>query len=287
MGKIRVRILDLPTTWDPFVSSHYAPFAEPAHETRAADLTLTCHQGEGVIIPLPGPGEVPVIDVDRRPGDVYRIRSHWQDGQMNLQTGQASITLTDLHEMPLRMSLENFLRVACQLLLLQRHSFLLHSAGILDEGRCFLFFGHSGAGKSTVTRLSQPRRALSDDLVLVDADPAAARIHVHAVPFFGAFPLKNRVRGHFPLAAAFRIRQDASDRIEPLSTARAAATLSASIPFVHELGATSDQLTDLVTHVVRTVAVKDLYFTLSTRFWDLIHAQGASGPHHREHHDEP
>ncbi len=267
LGPVRLRILDLPTAWEPFVSTHYEPFAEPVGD-HPADLTVHCSMGSGLVIPLPGPGGTPVIQVEARPGSTYLIRSHWQEGEVDFEAGRARLTLTDGGATEFRMSLENFLRVAGQLLLMRRKAFLLHTAGVLDHGRCFLFFGHSGAGKSTATALSEPRRALSDDMVLIDL--AGPDVMAHAVPFYGLFPLKERVRGSFPVAGAFRLRQAATDSLHRLPRARALATVSASIPFVHDLGLPADRLTDLTLDFCSRSPVYDLQFTRSAAFWDVI-----------------
>jgi hypothetical protein len=271
LGTVRVRIVDLPTSWEPFVERHYHPFAEPAGEGPRPDLTVLCRMGEGIVVPLPEPGGTPVIQLLDEGGGRFRIRSHWQDGWVDLSSGEGELMLTDCHEIELRMSVENFLRVACQLFLPERTSFLMHSAGILDDGRCHLFFGHSGAGKSTVTELSEPRRALSDDMVLIDA--SGPEVLAHAVPFFGLYPMKERVRGAFPVAGAFRLRQDTRDELVSLGTARAAATVSASVPFVQDLGLNRADLTDVITEVCRRVPIYDLHFTRSGRFWEIIHRE--------------
>lgn len=44
---------------------------------------------------------------------------------------------------------------------------VLHASSIEHNGRGYVFVGHSGAGKSTVTRLLKPDRMLSDDTTVV------------------------------------------------------------------------------------------------------------------------
>jgi hypothetical protein len=268
VGPLRLRVVDLPTAYEPFIAERYAPFVEPAAPGVSADLTVTCRPGVGIVIPLPGPGHTPVIEVERLGDGRYRVRSHWQDGTIDVASGTGEITITDRRDVPLLMSIENFLRVASQLLLPDRRAFLLHAAGVLDAGKCHLFFGHSGAGKTTATMMSRPRPALSDDLVIIgvgEGQPMA-----WAVPFAGAFPLPHRTRGCFPVAAAFRLRQDPADRLVRLSPARAAATLSASVPFIHDLGLPRETLTEMITDMAGRIPVFDLFFTRSPRFWDLI-----------------
>ncbi|UCF68788.1 MAG: hypothetical protein JSV80_05730 [Acidobacteriota bacterium] len=271
LGPILVRVEQMPIAWEPFVPQHYAPFARPVAADRTADLTIRCHEGRGIVVALPPPGGSTVIDVEPQGPARFTIRSHWQDGWVDLARGIGEVKLTERRYLPFRMSLENFLRVASQLLLVERQAFLMHSAGVLDNERCYLMFGPSGAGKSTATANSAPRPALSDDMVLVDVSgdvPLA-----HAVPFFGAYPPLQRQRGAWPIAAALRLRQHQSERLERLSPARAVATVSASVPFVHELGIPSERLTRLVARLCGAVPAYELYLTKSARFWELIETE--------------
>jgi len=169
------------------------------------------------------------------------------------------------------MSLENFLRIACQVLLIRRQGFLLHVAGIVDGTRCFLMFGASGSGKSLAMQLSAPRPALSDDLVAVDV--ASGTPQAHAVPSYGSFPPQDRASGSFEVAAALRLRRSAENRVEPLGAARAVATLSASVPFLAELGLDPSALTDVLDRFRRRVPVAELHFAQDPAFWEVLHAR--------------
>ena len=62
---------------------------------------------------------------------------------------------------------EYFLRVIYALLVFQAGGLLFHAAGIVRDGQCYLFFGHSGSGKTTVARLSSTDLVLNDDLVVL------------------------------------------------------------------------------------------------------------------------
>jgi hypothetical protein len=267
-GPVRLRIKALPVPWHPFIPDHYAPFAEAVSPQHKPDLRITCREGQGDVLPLPPPGGLTRLTIDGEGKGRYRIRSHWQDGWVDMEKRTGEIIFTDRRYVHFRMSLENYLRVASQLALVDRGAFMLHSAGILDKGRCFLLFGPSGAGKSTATANSLPRPMLSDDMVLIDVSmqPPLA----HAVPFFGLFPSALKARGGRPIAAAARLRKDPEDRLRRLSRARAAVSLSASVPFVHEFGFSRDRLTDLIERFVAAVPVYDLHLTNSGRFWSLL-----------------
>lgn len=268
IGGVRLRLADLPTGWDPFVHEAYFPFAEQAGCGPAPQLTIRCRESQGQIVPFPPPGEMTVLEIERIGAARYAIRSHWQDGWIDLTQGEGELVLTNRATDCFSLSVENFLRVAFQLLLIDRERFLMHTAALIDHGRVFLFFGPSGAGKSTATAFSEPRPALSDDMVLIDV--SGPRPLAWAVPFFMAFAPEKRTRGAWPIAAGLRLRQSPDDRLERLSPARSVATVSASIPFIHELGLFHTGLTELATRMCRDVPVSDLYFTKSARFWEIL-----------------
>lgn len=269
LGTSRLRLLDLPVDAEPFVAHHYGAFAQVASPEKHTDLVVRCRFEEGLFEALPEPGGETVLNVAREKGRRYRIRSHWQHGWIDLDAHEGELVLGDRRVERFSMSVENFLRVALQLLVIDAGAFLFHGAGILDQGRVFLFFGPSGAGKSTATAFSAPRAALSDDMVLLDAERGLAC----TVPFFMKFPPAKRVRGWHPVAAALRLRQAAHDALDPVGGARAVATLSASVPYVHEMGLGHEGLTALIARLAERVPLFDLFFTKSARFWDLLDAR--------------
>jgi hypothetical protein len=252
VGRDVVRVRGIPAGWDDYVAPRYAPLAAPVDTTRTPLLEVVCREGpERVVVELPPPGETPVLEVSARGEGRYGIRSHWSDAELDLGARRCALTLTTRRERFLDMSLENTLRIATQLSLLEERSMLFHGAGVIDGEAVVLLFGPSGAGKSTATGFSVPRAAVSDDMVVLDLSG-------------------KRRRGPYPLAAACRLRQAHEDRLATLSSARAVATLSASVPYVHELGVRHAGLTALVARLAASVPVFDLHFTKSPRFWELL-----------------
>jgi hypothetical protein len=277
LGPLLVRVERLPVDPEPFVGEHYSPFVRPPGDAGEADLLVECAESSGIVVDLPPSGGSTRLELTRRSPGVFDIRSHWQSGYVDVRAGRGELILTNRTYLAFRMSLENYLRVASQLMLVERDAFLLHGAGILDQGRCYALFGPSGSGKSTATALSEPRRALSDDIVLIDARESAPL--AHSVPFFGAYPPGERVRGSWPLAAMARLRQSEDVRARPLSLARAVATVSASVPFIHELGLRHDGLTRTVAKVCQAIPVLELDFRKDDSFWRCLNE--AAGVDHR------
>ena len=63
------------------------------------------------------------------------------------------------------MVIENYLRLVTAYAALSMGGVLFHSAGVVVDGRAYLFVGRSGAGKSTLARLALATGTdiLSDD----------------------------------------------------------------------------------------------------------------------------
>jgi hypothetical protein len=116
----------------------------------------------------------------------------------------------------------------------------LHACGLVrGDGESFLFVGHSGAGKSTITRLWKrevPVDVLSDDRIIVRrafTDPSKGvgqgcpthTFFMHGTPWHGeaafASPGRSSVR------RIFLLEHGAGNRIEPLSRSAAVGELLA------------------------------------------------------------
>ena len=169
-------------------------------------------------------------------------------------------------------ALENFLRVLYAHTLLGRDSFLLHSAGLVRDGRAYLFFGPSGSGKTTVTTLSPEATVLSDDLTLVKVVEHDGRLSCYSssVPFRGVFAPRPERETLYPVVGFFRLVQDTEDSVVPLSGARAVGEVVASLPFVTERPERAGRAIDVVSKAVAAAPVSQLHFRKDRTFWNVI-----------------
>ena len=116
----------------------------------------------------------------------------------------------------------------------------LHACGLVrGDGESFLFVGHSGAGKSTTTRLWKrqvPVEVLSDDRIIVrraftDAAKGVAQecpthtFLMHGTPWHGEAAFASP--GCAPIRRIFLLEHGAGNRIEPLSRSAAVGELLA------------------------------------------------------------
>jgi hypothetical protein len=170
---------------------------------------------------------------------------------------------------------ENFLRVLVAYRLLELGGAVLHSAGVVMDGAAFLFLGRSGAGKTTVARLSLARGAevLSDDLnALLVAGTGAGGCVVLKLPFTGDLGERRALRPPVPLGGLLRLAQDTADALAPLSRAETLACLLACAPFVNADPHRRERLEQVLLALAAAAAPRayTLRFSLGGGFWSII-----------------
>ena len=149
---------------------------------------------------------------------------------------------------------------------------LVHGAGIVHQGRGYLFVGASGAGKSTVARLSSEQQVLNDEISLVlGVDTAGPELC--ATPFNGY--CRDKVHGRAPLQAILLLRQGDRHLLGEPSRAAAAAELASQI--VPPVGLTealteqsAAQALEAALQLVARVPIRMLTFSQDPGFWPLI-----------------
>lgn len=190
-------------------------------------------------------------------------RSYTEQGHVDWQTNHGFLEMRpDAH-------VENFLRVIFAWLCLKHQGLLLHGAGLVRNQQGYVFFGPSGAGKTTTTRLSAPvADILSDDLVILR--PRNGHCQLYGVPFRGELSEAPRANQQAPLKGIFRLRQDTAHFLQPLSTTVATAELVASSPFVVRELKLSQQLITVCKNIVQTVPIQELHFRRDNGFWQVI-----------------
>jgi hypothetical protein len=128
---------------------------------------------------------------------------------------------------------ENLARLLLAYGMLLSGGVLLHSAGILVNGRAHLFAGQSGAGKSTLSRsaLDAGLGVLSDDINAVI--PGGNGYVATKLPFTGDLGRTETAAGKYPVAAVYRLKQAARSALRRCSPGEALSRLLACAPYVN------------------------------------------------------
>jgi hypothetical protein len=202
------------------------------------------------------------IETQRQGSRVHYV-SYFERGWIDLATRTAVLVLRPQGHP------ENFLRVACAWLAVERGGLLLHASGVVRDGRGYIFFGHSGAGKSTVAELSPGAAVLSDDLVWLRLH--GGRAWLYGVPFRGELQ-PARVNVSAPVAGIYALEQAQAHRLRPLPPLLGAARLFACAPFVTQGAEDAGRAMDVCAALAHAHPIHVLEFARDQEFWPLITA---------------
>ena len=163
--------------------------------------------------------------------------------------------------------IEYYLRAIYAVLGFKAGGVMLHAAGIIREARAYLFFGHSGSGKTTVTKLSHKYRVLNDDLLLLL--PIGGEWFVYATPFWNAEHNKENAKDA-PLNKMFRLVQDKEDYIVEIDRGVAIAEILSNVPVIPANQSWGNELLHRCEEIMDAVGVYWLHFRKSDSFWKVI-----------------
>lgn len=164
-------------------------------------------------------------------------------------------------------TVDYYLRAVFALLAYEAGGFMLHAAGVVKDGRALCFFGHSGSGKTTVSRYSPPGSVLNDDLLLLL--PEGEEWIVHGTPFTNPTQVQPANRSA-PLHGLYRLVQDRRVFVEPLDTGRGLAEIISCLPVLPADPVRSRLLMARVKNLLAKYPVKSLHFRQNLSFWDLL-----------------
>ena len=197
-------------------------------------------------VPDSGDGDLPVWG---------SIESHQQKARLCLQTIQ-----------PLD-EVEYFLRLVYAYLAFETDGCMLHAAGVMHNRKVYVFFGHSGAGKTTVARLSAGRQILNDDLLILR--PANGTWYAWSTPFTNPTQTAPEA-GQAPVAGIYKLVQARKVYAEPMTTGAALAEIIACLPLIPSDPSRSAILMSRCLGLVEAVRVQRLHFLPDDSFWRVI-----------------
>lgn len=168
---------------------------------------------------------------------------------------------------------ENFLRVFASYTTYWEGGLILHSAGVVIDGRVFLFCGQSGVGKTTLSRKAIEAGALVINDELNRLLPYGKRYLVHDVPFAGKYSTAQDESVNFSgysLAGFLFLEQADELSCRPVNKAIAVTKLLAGASFINRDDNMTDNLFDILEKMVNETPAFVLKNRLADSFQDII-----------------
>ena len=250
--------IDCSPTWvEKRVRDAYGPFLVPDDNTASIALRVTV-----------GPSAVPVDrDEGAKTSEDILLDIPGVCGRIDSELRQASLAV--LKDEDFLGAIEHLLKRLCAYLALRDGGLLFHCAGLLVEGKAYLFTGQSGAGKSTVVALSSRALVLNDDMVVLR--PIGGSWWAYGTPFWNTEAVRHESQtADGPVAGVYILVQDRDVFVEPVTAAIASSELAANCPFVNADALTIPHLLSRCRRVAETVNVQRLHFRKDPEFWHLL-----------------
>ncbi len=237
------------------LASRYAGFVNPSSQPRFAfDVDL--------VTPSPAMESNEDVHVEMQNGEWHLqrgdFRAHWDP-----RAGRGRI-----RQSANPYSIDSVLRIIHTLILAREGGFLLHAASAVRNAHAFLFSGVSGAGKTTISRLSPP-----DVTLLTDEISYVRRTQdgycACGTPFAGELARVGENRSA-PIRALFLLAKGPENKIEPVRASEAARCLLRNILFFAEDAELVKLVFRAACEFVDRVPVQRLTFAPDQRVWDLI-----------------
>lgn len=167
-------------------------------------------------------------------------------------------------------AIDYFLRVIVAVVAFETQGILVHGAGILHKERGYLFFGQSGSGKTTISKLSVEDIVLNDDLVILM--PQNEAWVIYGTPFWNPSQIipKPNVAS---LEAMYLLKKDELVYIAPFKPSQALAEFLANVPIIIACERYSQLIIDRCIRILEAVPTYQLHFLPEKSFWRVIDDQ--------------
>ena len=268
IGETAIRIEGLDDDLCLRLEPRWGAFLEPRAPCEPRAVLQVVDGGAGHWLGAPRSGEVYRLDCVEHAGRRLIASYHFAvapDGQPR----SWRLALTRGSDEPVERILENAVRYLTAVVTAEDGGFAMHAAGVLHEGRAFLFAGPSRAGKSTVVRLLSPAVSLGDDFGLVLPGPEGWV--APALPFDNAERSPGGPCGQlFPVAGIWRLFQSEVTRLERPAPGLIEASLLGCVAFAWAMPEASTSLLQQVGRFVAEGRFEHLHFEQQAELWSLL-----------------
>ncbi len=187
------------------------------------------------------------------------------EGTIDEKSSRGNLTLSSAQPIE---EIDYFLRTVYALLAYAAGGVLIHAAGIVRGERAYLFFGHSGSGKTTVCQVSQNEHTiLNDDLILLLPQDNGWR--AYGTPFWNPTQVKPS-SASAPVAAMYLLTQADHVFTKILPAGRGLASLIANVPVITQDPSRNQRILEILSNLQQMVPIFELYFLPDNSFWNAI-----------------
>lgn len=230
---------------------------ERNHDAKINLLDLSIHIKDNYGVPFVDYNVEICSDSDKI---TYRRADYLID--VNSTYNEATISVYD--ELALKHALHNLYSA---FIIHNRWGLLIHSSCVDHQGEAYLFSGQSGAGKSTVAKLSAPRPLLSDEATIVKIDEN--EIKVFDSPFRSELTTSYGNQSCH-LSSIYFLIQSLDVKALPVKKSDAMLGIMDKIFYWHHDSVETTKLLSMCKQLVEKVPVYNMYFQKNDSFWELI-----------------
>lgn len=160
------------------------------------------------------------------------------------------------------------LRVICATLGPHFGCLFVHSSGIVVKNHACLFAGVSGAGKTTISRISQAP-VLNDEILAVRLGQKG-KCQVYGTPFWGEMGTGPVFKRSYPLLGIFFLNKAPLHRVETLEPALSLPSFLRCVCFFEKTPDHVKAVTTLAFEVIMAAGACNLYFKRDKGFLEVI-----------------
>ncbi len=159
--------------------------------------------------------------------------------------------------------------------MVQKNSLLLHSSCVVGKnGLAYFFLGPSGAGKTTLSEMSQGRKVLGDDMNVIHVNETGLTAEAGVL---GQRHSNPALFSHkFPVGGIFWLKQGSENKVHLGSQRKTAMRLlssAANLFWPQTEPALGTRVLSMIQKIERSQVVKELEFNLDGGFWKHVENQ--------------
>lgn len=211
----------------------------------------------------------------RNQGDVTTFRLLSYQGWVDFHGRRAAIAAPSIENAT--SAVDRLLAyVLMHILPREQNALLLHGVGLTIQKQGHVFFGPSGAGKTTIATLALGQAELFSDENVVLSSPQSTPL-LHSTPFWGhSTPehLIQRTQRQAPLRALYGLRHGPDFHLEPMSSAESVVALLLTEKIAADRCESMTAWLAVVERVLAAVPVYTLTFRPTGELWSFLRSAG-------------